>query len=248
MKTFKILTALIAVCALLGGCQSAETQPESNNATAASDATSPTETQSAEMTPDNYVTDGRGETFTYTDKGGSEHETVYRIPKLTFTTDGAQSINAAIAEQYSADFEAAEQATAAPAYTSIDYGAYVNDDIISLLITAEDQTHHFTYSVYNYNKKTGKQLDNAGLLTYLQRDYDQTFSDLKTALQDDYTSKFQFENFPDDYYYQMEMTVGDEAIQQSSLFLNENGELYAICTERVSLGDGEFQVMISAAT
>ena len=99
--------------------------------------------------------------------------------------------------------------------------------------------------MYNYNKTTGKRLDNEKLLSYLQRDSESTYSDLKQALEDDYTSKFKYENFPDDYYYQMELTVGDEAVRQSQLFLNKEAELYAVCTERASVGSGEFQVLIS---
>ncbi len=242
MKSFKRIAALLILCCFLGGCQPSKEQPSA--ATAGSE---PADTTAAALAvPNDYVSDGKEETFTYTDKGGEEHQTVYRIPKLNFTDSDAQAINAAVSEKYGADFEAAAQANGAPEYLSINYGAFTNDDIISLLITAEDRTHHFTYSAFNYNKKTNKQLDNAGLLAYLQRDYDQTFSDLQDALQDDYLSKYQYENFPDDYYYQLEMTAGDEAVRQSTLYLNENGELYAVCTERVSLGEGEFQVLISA--
>ena len=139
----------------------------------------------------------------------------------------------------------AESNNKTPAYDSIDYEAYVNDDIVSIKITAENAGHNLSYSVYNYNKTTGKRLDNEKLLSYLQRDSESTYSDLKQALEDDYTSKFKYENFPDDYYYQMELTVGDEAVRQSQLFLNKEAELYAVCTERASVGSGEFQVLIS---
>ena len=125
------------------------------------------------------------------------------------------------------------------------YNAYLNDDVITLLITAEKKGHAITYDVYNFNKTTGKQLDNEGLIKYLGLDTSETYSTLKAALQDDYTSKFKFDDFPDDYYYQLEMTVGDEAITRSKLFLNGDASLYAACTERASVGAGEFEVLIA---
>ena len=234
---FKVIISAAMLCVFLAACQNSPQKTES----VSNETTAPTET--AEPTtspvPSEFVVTGQEKTFADSD---GKNETVFKIPKLNFDTADAKAINSAINERYGAAFEA-EQGKSE--YSSINYNAYLNDDIISLLITAEKKGHAIDYGVYNYNKTTGEKLDNSGLLDYLKLSGSDVYEELKEALQDDYTSKFKYEDFPDDYYYQLEMTVGDEAIAQSQMFLNGDAELYAACTERASVGAGEFEVLIA---
>ena len=238
MKYFNIIPAALLIAAILTACgtdnNAASKQPPASPSTTAAATTLPSDSAS--------VKTAREESF------GENSETVFRFPALNFDSSDAKAINREISELYTPIFDAAKAAAKAGkalAYSSIDYNAYVNDDIISIVIADETTDHVFSYHVYNFNKTTGKRVDNAALIEYLQLDSDQTYADLKQSLQNDYTSKFKYENFKKDYYYQLEMTVGDDAIKESQLFLNGNGELYAICIERASIGKGEFCVMIA---
>ena len=245
MKICKLLLFLLPLCLLLTACndEKSSSKPVSEIVTVPV-TTKPLDTSKAE----NCVITAREETFTCTDKNKNTVETVYRIPALTFDTPDAVAINSEINKKYEGDFAAAKEASGKNKYTpydSINYEVFLNDAVISILITSENTGHNLSYSVYNYNKTTGKRLDNKGLLSYLQRDYGQTFAKLKKALEDDYTSKFKYENFPKDYYNQMELTVGDEAVAQSQLYLNGDADLYAVCVEHAGVGSGEFSVLIS---
>ena len=194
-----------------------------------------------------HVKAGREQSFFCTDKSKNTVSYLYSIPSLTDKTDGARAINADISAKYDGLFTKAQEVTAQnkpPEPENISYRAYINDDIVTLIITGEGQGHNLTYTVYNYNKSTGKQLDNAALLQYLQRDYDKTFDALSKALEADYVAKFKPDKFPDDYYYQLDLTVGAEGVRQSQLFLNSEAELYAVCTEHAGVGSGTFQVLI----
>ena len=250
MKSFKILCLTVLLCLSFCACQG-----KGGKAADASELTPeltvPSTQPSTASNAGDAVVVGREETYSYTDQNNSTHTTVYRIPALNFDTAEARQINGIINSMYSDAFNTAEHAQATQQQlplASLDYSANLNDDVISLLIKSEDQSHTVTYAVFNYNKTTGQHMDNTALLEYLQLDYDQTFAQLKAALEDDYYSKFKYENFPDDYYYQLELTVGDTAVQASSLYLNENGELFAVCTERASVGKGEFQVLLKVQT
>lgn len=250
MKIFKPLLLLLPLCLLLGACSADESssEPSVPETTAVALTTNANDKDQSKV--HDCVTAAREEKFTCTDKNKNTVETVYRIPALCFNTPDALAINKEIEDKFNEDFSAAKAASSKNKYTafdSIDYTANLNDDILSIIIIAENSKHNLSYSVYNYNKATGKRLDNKGLLEYLQRDYDQTMAQLKERLEDDYTSKFKYENFPKDYYYQMELSVGDEAIAQSQLFLNEEADLYAVCIEHASVGEGEFSVLISLA-
>ena len=244
MKSYKIIGCAALLCLSLCACRNSTPADSVSEPPAL---TVPTTTAPVDPKAAEAVKTGREETFTYTDKSGGSHSTVYRIPALNDDTADARQLNAIISATYNDAFEAAEQAQkkqSAPALTSLTYDANVNDDIVSLVIKSEDRSHTVTYNVYNYDRGTGKNLDNESLLTYLQLDYEQTFQDLKASLEDDYYAKFKYESFPDDYYYQLENTVNDTAVKGSRLFLNENGELFAVCTEYASVGKGEFQVLL----
>lgn len=244
MKRFSIWCAAALLCVLLCACHNDRiwlpTSLDIPTVPVTTEATEPPEVRASVMV-------GREQTFSYTDKNKNTVSCLYRVPKLTAQTEDAEAINAKIAHDFDGLFSAAQKAVnnnKDPEPDSINYTASVSDDIVTLLITVEWQGHRLTYAAYNYNKTTGKQLDNAALLNYLQRDYDETFSGLKESLQQDYTAKFREENFADDYYYQLDKTISDEAVQRSQLYLNPDAELYAVCTEYASTGNGAFQVLI----
>ena len=119
---------------------------------------------------------------------------------------------------------------------------------VSLVITCEGDNHDLSYDVYNYNKTTGTRMDSAAVLAYLNREYDEIITTLQDALQADYTAKFSEEAFPDNYYDLFYYTLSEESLASAQFFLNEDAELYAICTEYADVGDGEFQVLLSLAT
>ena len=232
MKSYKLLCAVLLLILTLTACGEKKAHDVPPVSTTVPVTTRPKESSKVL----DCVGFGREQMFRYTDKNKNEVSVVYRIPKLRFDTPDAQAINEEITQRYTPLYNKAGQTAAEkrmPEPISIDYSAFVNDDIVTLLIKSEEQGHNMDYDVYNYNKK---------------RDYEDTFASLKTALEADYLSKFKEENFPDDYYVRLENTTGDEAIKKSSLFLNGQAELYAACTEYAGVGDGEFQVLISLAS
>ena len=249
MKNYKYILIAALMCLLLSACDGGG---KSGSSDAPQEITTvPVTTRAPESSEvRDCVKVGREETFSYTDKNKNTVSVVYRIPALTFETADAQKINEEIANEYSEAFSAAFQAASekrSPEYSGIDYSAYVNDDIVSLVITEESAGHKLSYKVYNYNKTTGKQLGNEGLLNYLQRGVDETYAELQKALEEDYLAKFKEEKFPDDYYYQLDLTTSDEAVRKSQMFLNADAELYAVCVEYAGVGDGEYSVLISLA-
>ena len=243
MKSFKIVCAALLTALMLCACQSParELPPEITTVPVM-------QSPSLKKAVESYVATGREQTFTYTDKNDAEIACVYRVPALRDDSDGAKAINAAIAAAYEDLFMQAQVAVnnnREPEPISIRYDAYLNDDIVTLLITSEGQGHLLHCRAFNYNKTTREQLDNEGLLRYVQCDSDSAYAALKKALTEDYMSKFKPEDFPDDYYYQLELTVGDEALREAQLFLNADAALYAVCTEHADVGSGAFEVLVA---
>lgn len=244
MKSCRILCVLTLLCLLLAACGS--------KAEADSGETVPVTTESAKDALVRLcVKTAREQTFRYTDKNGNTVSTLYRTPALCFETAEAKAINAEITERYEPLYDAAVEAAATyknPDPQGIDYKGTVNDDVVSLVITRESDNHDLSYDVYNYNKTTGTRMDGAAVLAYLNREYDEILTTLQDALQADYTAKFSEEAFPDNYYDLFYYTLSEESLANAQFFLNEDAELYAICTEYADVGDGEFQVLLSLAT
>lgn len=244
MKSCRILCALTLLCLLLAAC--------GNEAATADGETVPVTTESEKDARVRLcVKTAREQTFRYTDKDGNTVSTLYRTPALRFETAEAKAVNAEITERYEPLYDAAVEAAATyknPDPQEIDYKGYVNDDVVSLVITREGAGHDLSYDVYNYNKTTGTRMDSAAVLAYLNREYDEILATLRDALQADYTAKFSEEAFPDSYYDRLYYTLSEESLSNAQFFLNEDAELFAICTEYADIGDGEFQVLLSLAT
>ena len=123
----------------------------------------------------------------------------------------------------------------------------MTDIVLTIVITRTESDHTVSYSVYNYNVEKNKSLDNKGIAQYMKRDYDEIKSMVKSALEDDYVSKFKYENFKKDYYINYEKTLSDDNIENSSLFFDNSGSFCAICKEFASVGKGEFNVKIKVS-
>lgn len=249
-KTILWITAAL-IGALLCACSGGESESDMTETTNyAQIITTPVteEIKPTELSADSYVVTAKEKTYQYSDSNGTNHSTTYRIPALNFATAEAAAVNAEIEQAYAEEFanaDKAEQEKTALPCDMIDYEYYINDKLISIVITHQNSAHITDYRVYNYNAENDTRLDNDGLLTYLNRDSEQTYSDLKTVLQDDYTSKYKYDHFPNDYYIQLEKTIGDEGLRDSQLYLNKDANLCAICTEYASVGQKIMQVMVS---
>ena len=244
-----IIAALIGM--LLCSCSNGGSENEATETTNyAQIITTPVteEVKPTELSADSYVVTAKEKTYQYSDSSGTSLSATYRIPALNFSTAEAAAVNAEIEQAYAEEFlgaDKAEQEKTALPCDMIDYEYYINDKLISIVIKHQNSAHITDYRVYNYNAENDTRLDNGGLLAYLNRDTEQTYSDLKKVLQDDYTSKYKYDHFPKDYYIQLEKTIGDEGLKSSQLYLRKNANLCAICTEYASVGQKVMQVMIS---
>ena len=165
MKIYKYILIAALMCLLLSACNGGDSGSSDSPQEITTVPVTTFSIESSEVSSGVRV--GREESFSYTDKNKNTVSVVYRIPALTFDTPDAEKINNEIANEYNEAFSAAFEATSAkksPEYSGIDYSAYVNDDIVSLVITEESSGHRLSYRVYNYNKSTGKQLDKEVLL------------------------------------------------------------------------------------
>lgn len=244
MKAIPIIAALL-LCALLCACQ----EPEESSreyyqiVTDAPTEPEPTEPNSAQ----GYVKTAKKESFRVEEAAGGWETNEYQLPALTMNTKDAKAINSDIEKSYAKDFEEAGKAAGegkSPKVSSISYESYLTEDVLSVVITRTYSSHTVDYSVYNYHIIKNTRLDNKGVAAVMGRDESELNDAVKDSLQNDYVSKFKYDNFKDDYYINYEKTLSDDNIQSSMLFFDNSGSLCAICKEYATVGAGEFNVKI----
>ena len=242
MRIITIVSALL--CLLFCACAPQEQEQSSGQAYYQVVTEAPTETE--DPTPDGteaYVKTAREETF----ETGDGDPVTYSIPRLTADSSDAKAINSAIEKEYAKDFETAAKENGqnkALSVSGLGYECFINDEVLSIVVTRTTSGHNVSYSVYNYDIEKNKRLDNSGIAAYMDRDESAVYAAVETALQSDYVSKFKFDNFKDDYYINYENTLSDDNIKNCSLFFDGSGSLCAICKEFASVGAGEFNVKI----
>ena len=147
----KIIAAALIVCAALCSCSQQESSKQEYYQIVTDPTTEPpTEPSGAAK----YVKTAKEETFEATEKSGAKEKTQYKIPMLTPGSDSAKKINSEIIKTYEKDFENAQSAVdngKTPEISSISYESYLNDIVLTVIITRTSADHTVDYSVYNYN-------------------------------------------------------------------------------------------------
>lgn len=247
MKLRIILSALL-MCAVLCACSKQESSQQEYYQIVTDPPTEAVETEPNGA--QRYVKTAKEESFEAEEKSGAKEKATYKLPKITADSKDAEKINSEIIKKYEKDFETAQSqidSGKALSVSELNYESYLTDIVLTIVITRTESDHTVSYSVYNYNVEKNKSLDNKGIAQYMKRDYYEIKSTVKSALEDDYVSKFKYENFKKDYYINYEKTLSDDNIENSSLFFDNSGSFCAICKEFASVGKGEFNVKIKVS-
>ena len=199
MKLRIILSAML-MCAVLCACSKQESSQQEYYQIVTDPPTEAVETEPNGA--QRYVKTAKEESFEAEEKSGTKEKATYRLPKITADSKDAEKINSEIIKKYEKDFETAQSeidSGKALSVSELNYESYLTDIVLTIVITRTESDHTVSYSVYNYNVEKNKSLDNKGIAQYMKRDYDEIKSTVKSALEDDYVSKFKYENFKKDY-------------------------------------------------
>ena len=242
----RIITAALLLCAAFCSCSAQESLRQEYYQIVTDP---PTEAVEPEYNgAEKYVKAAKEESFEHGEKSGLSEKAVYKIPKLTTGAKDAEEINSEIIKKYEKDFDTAQNEIDSGknlSVSEISYESYLNDIVLSIVITRTSADHTVDYSVYNYNVEKNKRLGNKDFAAYMKRDYSEITAAVKSSLENDYVSKFKYDDLKNDYYINYEKTLSDENLENSSLFYDNNGNFCAICKEFASVNKGEFSVKIN---
>lgn len=169
----KILSILLVGVLLMTGCtpdSGGLTTPETTGVTETTvNPTEPPETTLptvAQPKPEDYVTTGRREEITFMD--GSKTYS-YTLPKVLLNSQAAKDWNTALSQELSPVFDSAvayAQVSRTGKYATIDYRAWIWEDVLTVLVTMPlSGTAQTEYRLGVFDYTTGEALNNGHIFT-----------------------------------------------------------------------------------
>ena len=113
-----------------------------------------------------------------------------------------------------------------PTVSSIQHRVYLNEDILSVVIQESTNIDIDIYHVYNFNIKSGKQLNTEELMNELQiLDYKEKIAE---AAKDFYKANNVGFEKDKDYNERLEQTIGTENITKAAPYITDNGSIMVV--------------------
>ncbi len=193
----------------------------------------PTEPQPTEPTTeptpdlDELVSVARYETLT--DSEGEEYN--YKYPKVNIDSDYVDSVNNEI-KSYCDEIIDKQNENGHISTIGMDYEAYINGDILSLVVTDIYYYGEISSLIYNINIPNGTEVKQDYFASYLNVSIEE-LDNLKTYTKlSFFDERFPIDSFTHDGYYdtQRERIVSGEFDSNDFLYFNENNKIYLYCT------------------
>ncbi len=174
--------------------------------------------------------------YDYVDRVGNSYNSVMRIPKIN-SIDGVdfEDVNAQIVsdsiDRISASDEEMEKQVSLTTI-GIDYQGYVGHDMISILVTHKSDFGGLKdFFVYNVDIHTGNLMDNDEVAEKWGLSAEELHEKIKNALENDHRQRYSANIETADYERLLAQTLDEENVGQSKVFVDENGQLEAVCVE-----------------
>jgi hypothetical protein len=208
---------------------------ESSEAVESAETSTPTETtEASSVRIEDLVTVADSLHLQSTDPDNL-YDCLYTYPKINVS--GAETCNKQIADACQKIMEEAKTANEdgySQVCCGIHYQASLCDDLLSVVVTIENDWDCEQYLVYVFDLQSGMQLDNSGLCAIWNYDGQQT-TDLIYNTVHDYFEQQNYEartnsNIGESTYDDLlNRTVSEENLASASLYIGTDGHLYLCC-------------------
>lgn len=235
-----LLAAIVAVSVLsacsininLGG-QSTE-EPQSDDGTTIEIPTIEIPTEEIPIgTVDDYVRVYKEKNATY----GDGNKNVLRIPEILLDSEDAKAANDEIVEKYGKVFTSEQTG----GIVNLDYEAYLNDSVLSVIVTVKVDGGNTDGLGYNFDVLTGKKLSNKELCEVIGEDYEEKLTQLGEAMEISYDERFG--KLPSNDTERAK-TFEKSNLEASTLYLNDSGNWMAIALFYAAVGGGHFMTQV----
>lgn len=256
-KTIALFLALIFVMSALSACslfgvplfgrvrmQPTEPAPTmaapipAETAAAVTEAPAP-ETQAPETaapigTLSDYVKTAKEKSVSF----GDGNTNILRIPEILLSGTDATAANDEIIEKFGAVVNGDADYTGAYA---LDYEAYLNQEILSVIVTAKYDGGNSYGLCYSFDVTSGKKLDSEALCTAIGESYSDKLDDLYDELADYYEDKYSTLPGNDT---EKEKTYSYSNLKAAVMYLDGSGDLMAMTDIYAAVGGGHWIAQI----
>ena len=218
--------------------------PVPTESAAPSDAPAPSPAAESEEPngAEKYVTVYREEKGEYTDSVGNRYEYSYVIPKFDLDGVNVSMLNDEIITKLEPIVDESLLSIRdgfSISILSIGYEAYLNGDIVSLIVSIDCDTDYVTKWVWNLDVSTKEGVDGDYLFSLTDMGADGTkLSDVTAAS----VGKFYDENYPDrtakPWLESFNMTMDKENLAKTQYYFDAEGQLTGIVKMHVPAGAG----------
>lgn len=186
------------------------------------------------------------EEFTWTDGVGNLNTVQVSLPCFNPVYDCAISYNdevRAIGQRTIAEIQACQDSATSTHIFSLSYEAYLNDDILSIVLIHSYDSNYTDYTVHSFDLTEAREVTLTDFIhEYLDLDYPAFLMASNTLIGNEFIEKYETcgtENDAD-YYSQLLEGVSSGAfnIARRALFLGENGQLM-LCYDAPSLAGAD---------
>ena len=250
MKKLILILAFLMICLTLNACNAPKEEPatepptqqvtEAETEPTTEPPTEPTTEPEPTIDLENLVTDA----YSYVLDVGSGVTLNYNIPQINLDTEAVAQINSEIYSHLYDEtmqecvFASLEIGNDIPICLEISYEWYINDDILSLVITEELDADIINYIAYNLYISEGIEASNEYIILSKMSSLQEYRDTVKEALGSmvwnsygDMIALWQSNNADEmlaEARYVLESTISVENIDACAPYLGENGDLYII--------------------
>lgn len=128
-------------------------------------------------------------------------------------------------------------------HAEFSYEWFHNGDILSL-VTSTNMDGWQGRKVYNVSISTGERLDNAAILAALGWDQESYMRRLRLSVAACYDEHESWNSDEDAFWDRKENTLSDENLAEASLYLGQDGTVWAAVTLEIYAGSGETETVL----
>ena len=236
-----ILSAFLTACSINLNINMSTEEPAQPATSAAETALSPTENPTQPPAKpvigklSDYVKTAKENTVSF----GDGNTVTLRLPEILIESADADAANLKIMNAYGKAVNGGANYTGV---YNLDYEAYLNESVLSVIITAKYNGGNSYGMALNFDVLTGSGLDNSALCTAANRDLAEVETKLEAELIKSYDDKWS--TLPGNDSMRAK-TLTKDNIKSSELYLDEKGGMSALVKTYAAVGGGEFLMQIN---
>ena len=196
---------------------------------------------------ENWVTAAISRKYAWDDGVGNRNEVTVCLPHINSGSKFAADYNAdidAFADRLNTEIDELASSGCSTHIVSVNYEAWVNGDLLSILITTKTCIDYIEYRIDNFDLEDKEAMSVADMCDeYLDLEYPQFLKYTRGKIMQDFGTEYAdfITQFPEDYDFMKDLYLQDVSIPLNyRLYLGETGALMLVCDRPAIAGGASY--------